>query len=121
MNKDVNKFLNEMVKYDLYVGIIISLILSVTITTKFSIIYFIGTIVSMVNFFVSGKITKKRLEKKRGGVLFSISYFIRHIVVVIVAVPFIFELRNLMAYIVGFLSHFVVLTIYCIKSQKGSD
>ncbi|MGL5351720.1 MAG: ATP synthase subunit I [Clostridium sp.] len=121
MSKEVNKFLNEMIKYDLYAGIIISLILSITVTTKFSVIYFIGIIVSMVNFFVSGKITKNRLEKKRGGMLFSVSYLVRLIIVVVVAIPFMDELLNLIAYLVGFLSHFVVLTIYWIKSQKGSD
>lgn len=121
MSKDVNKFLNEMTKYDLYAGIIVSLILLITVTTKFSIIYFIGIIVSLVNFFVSGKITKNMLGKKRGGMLFLVSYFIRSLLVVGIAIPFMGELINLIAYIIGYLSHFVVLTIYYLKSQRGSD
>lgn len=110
-----------MIKYDLSAGIIISLILSITITTQFSIIYLIGIIVSLVNFFVSGRITKNMLSKKKGGMLFSISYFIRLLIIVGIAVPFMGELIKLTAYIAGYLSHFVVLTIYCLKSKEGSD
>ena len=121
MSKDVNKFLNEMIKYDLCAGIIISLILSITVTTKFSIIYFIGIIVSLANFFISGKITKSRLDKKRGGLFFSISYIVRVVIVVFIAIPFMGQLINLIAYLTGYLSHFLVLTIYWLKSQKGSD
>lgn len=121
MSKEVNKFLKEVLKYDLYAGLIISLILSITITTKFSMIYFVGIMVSMINFFVSGKITKDRLEKQRGGMLFQLSYLIRILIIVIVAIPFMYDLFNITAYMGGFISHFVVLTMYCVKSQKGSD
>ncbi|MBU3108185.1 ATP synthase subunit I [Clostridium gasigenes] len=121
MSKDVNKFLNEMIKYDLYGGIILSLILSITVNTKFSIIYFLGIIVSLANFFIGGKIMKNMLEKKRGGMLFPISGFVRILIIVGIAVPFMGKLINLIAYITGYISHFVFLTIYWVKSQKGSD
>lgn len=121
MSKEVNKFLNGMIKYDLYGGIILSLILSILITTKFSIIYFVGIMVSLVNFLVSGKIIKNKLIEKKGGLLFQISYIIRILIVVGLAVPFMNQLINLIAYITGYLSHFVILIIYWVKSQKGSD
>lgn len=121
MGKDVNKFLNEMIKYDLYGGIILSLILSVVVDVKFSIIYLIGIIVALVNFFISGKIIKNRLGNKSGGVLFQSSYLFRILAVVGLAVPFMSQLINLIAYVLGYISHFVFLTIYWIKSQKGSD
>lgn len=121
MSKEVNKFLNEMIKYDLYGGIILSLILSILITTKFSIIYFIGIVVSLVNFLVSGKIMKNKLVEKKGGWLFQMSYVIKMLIIVGLAVPFMGQLINLIAYITGYLSHFVMLTIYWVKSQKGSD
>lgn len=121
MSIEVNKFLSKMIKYDLYGGIIISLILSIAVSIKFSIIYFIGVIVSLVNFFISGKIMDNRLNKKKGGWLFPISYVIRIIIIVGVAMPFMIQLNNLIAYIIGYLSHFIFLAIYWIKSQKGSD
>ena len=121
MSKVVNKFLNEMIKYDLYGGFIISLILSVVVNTKFAIIYLIGVVVALVNFLISGKIMKNRLSRKKSGMLFQISYFIRIVAVVGLAVPFMSQLINLVAYVIGYLSHFVFITVYWIKSQKGSD
>jgi len=121
MSKEVNKFLNKMIKYDLYGGIILSLVLSITVNTKFSIIYFIGIIISLVNFFISGKTIKNRLNRKKGGMLFSMSYIVRMLIVVGIAIPFMSQLINLIAYVTGYLSHFVFITFYWIKSQKGSD
>lgn len=121
MNKQMNKFLNEMIKYDLYGGFILSLILSILVTTKFSIIYFLGIMISLVNFFIGGKIMEKRLQGKCGGMLFVISYFIRILIIIALTIPLMDQLINLIAYITGYLSHFVLLTICWVKSQKGSD
>lgn len=121
MSKNVNSFLNKMIKYDLYGGLILTLILSISVSSKFSIIYFVGVVVALVNFFVSGKIIKNRLSNKRGSMLFTISYVLRLLIVVVAAIPFISQLSNLIAYVMGYFSHFIFLAIYWIKSQKGSD
>lgn len=121
MSKNVNSFLYKMIKYDLYGGIILTLILSISVSTKFSIIYFVGVVVALVNFFVSGKIIKNRLSNKRGSMLFTIIYVLRLLIVVGVAIPFTSQLSNLIAYVMGYLSHFIFVTIYWIKSRKGSD
>ena len=53
--------------------------------------------------------------------LFPISGLIRILIIVGIAVPFMGKLINLIAYITGYISHFVFLTIYWVKSEKGSD
>ena len=53
--------------------------------------------------------------------MFPLSYLIRIISVVSIAVVFSNKISNLLAFLIGFLIHYIILVITTIKVQKGSE
>ena len=108
------KDLNEIVK---------SVILVLLRQYNIGIILLVGLIVSMINFIVSAIITNKFMSepKKNKAFLFPLSYLIRIVSVVAIAVVFSNKISNLLAFLIGFFIHYIILVITTIKVQKGSE
>ncbi|MGG7142209.1 ATP synthase subunit I [Clostridium nigeriense] len=120
MSNEMKRLLKDTVRYDIIFGLIFSLILSLFLTFKIGAIFFLGTLIALINFTASGVILEYCICKNK-KLMISISYFIRIAIVLIIASFFINDLKTIMAYIIGYIFHFVLLTIYWIRERKGSD
>ena len=90
MTKDLNIIVKSVAKNDLISGIILFLILVLLGQYKIGAILLVGAIVSMINFVVSAIVTNKFLNKpqKNKAILFPVSYLIRIVSIVAIAVVF---------------------------------
>lgn len=120
MSKEMNKLILNMIKYDLIVGFVFWLILITFITPKVAHIFSLGLIVSLLNAIISGRVLEYSLRKNK-KVFLLLSYITRITLIIIIAFPFLNDLIQLVAYLAGYLLHFVVVTFYWTKAEKGSD
>ena len=123
MTEDLNKIVKSVAKNDLISGVVLFLILVLFGQYKSGSILLVGTIVSMINFIVSAVITNKFLNKpqKNKAILFPVSYLIRIVSIVAIAVVFSNKISYLLAFLIGFFIHYIILVITTIKVQKGSE
>lgn len=123
MTKDLNIIVKSVAKNDLISGIILFLILVLLGQYKIGAILLVGSIVSMINFVVSAIVTNKFLNEpqKNKAILFSVSYLIRIVSIVAIAVVFSNKISYLLAFLIGFFIHYIILVITTIKVQKGSE
>ncbi|WP_297712410.1 ATP synthase subunit I [Clostridium sp.] len=123
MTEDLNKIVKSVAKNDLISGIVLFLIFVFLGKYKSGAILLVGTIVSMVNFIVSAFATNKflRKSKKNKSILFFLSYLIRIVSIVAIAVVFSKKISYLLAFLIGFFIHYIILVITTIKVQKGSE
>lgn len=86
-----------------------------------SLVFSLGLIVATINFVLSGVIFEKSIasNKKIIKYIFPLSHIFRITTIVIIAYPFIYNIEELLAYIVGFISFFIILIISWIKMQRG--
>ena len=123
MTKDLNIIVKSVAKNDLISGIILFLILVLLGQYKIGAILLVGSIVSMINFDVSAIVTNKFLNElqKNKTILFPMSYLIRIVSIVAIAVVFSNKISYLLAFLIGFFIHYIILVITTIKVQKGSE
>ncbi|ALB48229.1 MULTISPECIES: hypothetical protein [Clostridium] len=120
MNKEVNKLLLQTIKYDLGSGLLISLIIVLISTFINAGIYMIGMCVSLINFLASGYIVGKFLDKNRAWIIIP-TYFIRMAFIIATIFPFLGNMEYVIYYMIGFVSHYVLLIVFRIKeNRKGS-
>ena len=121
MTKDLNIIVKSVAKNDLISGIILFLILVLLGQYKIGAILLVGSIVSMINFVVSAIVTNKFLNKpqKNKAILFSVSYLIRIVSIVAIAVVFSNKISYLLAFLIGFFIHYIILVITTIKKTEG--
>lgn len=120
MNKEMNKLLLPMVKYDLGSGLFIALIICIVSTFINAGSYLAGMSVATINFFVSGYIISKYLGQNKKQLFIIASYFLRLGFIVITIIPLV-KNRNLMIfYTIGFITHHIMLIVFGIKNRKGS-
>ncbi|NLZ35724.1 MAG: hypothetical protein GX889_12660 [Clostridiales bacterium] len=117
MSKEMNNLFKIMTKYDLIGGLILTIILSIFVNIKFSIIFLLGDIVSLLNAILSGIILEYALKNNKSLFLF-ITYVLRILIIVILGIPFLNSLIELIAYILGYLVHFIFQIIYWIRMRK---
>ncbi|MBU5454340.1 hypothetical protein [Caproiciproducens sp. MSJ-32] len=117
MSKEMNNLFKIMIKYDLIGGFFLTTILSIVVNIKFSIIFLFGDLVSLINAVSSGILLEYALKKGKGVFLF-ITYIIRILIIVILAIPFLNNLMEIIAYILGYMLHFIFQVIYWINVRK---
>ena len=82
MPKELNIIIKSVVKNNLIIGVTLFLILILFNQFKISIITVLGLITSMLNFIISAFIINKFINKvNKKTILFTLSYFIRIIIV----------------------------------------
>lgn len=123
MTKDLSIIVKTVARNDLIGGVVLFLILLLLDQSKIGAILLVGAIVSMINFIVSAIVTNKFLNeaKKSKSILFPMSYLIRIVSIVAIAVVFSNKTSYLLAYLIGFFIHYIILVITTIKIQKGSE
>lgn len=122
MSKEMNKLLKDTTKFDLTTGLLISLLIIVLSSFTNAIIYFVGICVSLCNFIGSGYVITKLISttKNKSGIISFLITFLRLGLVLICAVPFIYDVKKIAFYMFGFISHYLVLISYGLISRKGS-
>lgn len=120
MSQEMKRLIQGIFKYDLIIGFIFSIVVSIFLTLKIGAIFFLGVLVALINFSASGIILENLLLKNKRSMIV-LSYFIRISIVLFIAMFFINNLTTILSYIMGYIFHFVLLTIYWINERKGSD
>ena len=120
MSREMKNTISNMIKYDLIAGFIFVLILSLFFNLKVALIFFLGLMISLINTSVNGLVIEYSLLKDK-KILLPLSYVFRIIAIILIAVPFLNNLIQLLSYISGYLTHFLLVVIYWLKKEKGSD
>lgn len=122
MSKEMNKLLKDTTKFDLTTGLLISLLIVLLSSFTNAIIYFVGICVSLCNFIGSGYVITKLISttKNKSGIISFLITFLRLGLVLVCAVPFIYDVKKIAFYMFGFISHYLVLISYGLISRKGS-
>ena len=120
MSGEMKKVIFNMIKYDFILCFIFVLILSLILNLKVALIFLLGLMVSLVNTIINGLVIEYSLIKNK-KVLLVISYIVRILIIVLIAVPFMREFIDILSYISGYISHLLFLLIYWVKNEKGSD
>ena len=90
--------------------------MSVVLPVAIAIILFLA----LLNTIASGLILEYSLKNDKKTILI-LSYIIRILIIIIIALPFLNNLIQLITYLIGYILHFAVIIFYWIKTGKGSD
>lgn len=120
MSKETNKLLLQMIKYDLGSGLLIALGIGFIFSFINAGVYIVGICVALMNFLMYGYIIGRYLGKSRKQWIIIVSYFIRMAFIIITMLPFIKNIEHIIYYIIGFVSHYILLIAFGIKNRKGS-
>ena len=120
MNKELNKLLLKMIKYDLGSGILISLIITLISTFMNAGIYAVGLCVALANFLAYGYTIERNLGKGKRYWLFVLEFFLRMAFIVLTILPFRNNILYMIYYMAGFASHYVLLIGSNIIRRRGS-
>jgi hypothetical protein len=120
MNKEMNKLLLKAIKYDLGSGLLISLIIILISTFTNAGIYAVGICVSLANFLAHGYIIERNLGKKTRQWVIILTFFIRIAFIVVTILPFRNNVLDMIYYMAGFVSHYILLIGFNIICKKGS-
>lgn len=118
MNKDMNKLKKKITKYDIRYGLFIFLFIGLFISKKTAVIYIFGVVIALINFLTSVYTTCKWMGTKN-DILF-MTTALRILVVVACIFPFIHNIKLLIAYVSGLITHSILL-ICCGVNRKGCD
>ena len=118
MSKEMNKLKEKITKYDIKIGLFMSLIIGLVFTFKLAIIYLLGVILAILNFRYGIKFAQKWMFSDRFMIFITamIRIFILGSVVLMLGED---KLSFIIFYMLGLLSHYPVL-IYCTFKEKGS-
>ena len=121
MNRETKSLLKILIKDVILILAIINLILLVIVHAMLAFIFSLGLLVATINFILSGVMLEKTINSKKKIIkyVFPLSYILRIITIIIIAYPFIYNIEKILAYVLGFISFFVVLTITWLKMQRG--
>lgn len=121
MHKEVRSLISVLIKNIMVTMIILILVTIIIGHAILGLIFILGLLVATINFILSGIILDVVTNSKKKIVryIFPISYILRIITVIIIAYPFIYNKKYILAYILGFISFFIVLVISWIKKDKG--
>lgn len=122
MSVEMKQMINLIIKYGSIIGISIFIIMLIIGEDKLAIIFSLGLIIAILNFILNGIILEKSLysKSKLVKIIFPFSYIARILIVVIVALPFIYDLKLISAYMIGFVMYFPIL-ILSWRLRKGGD
>ncbi len=120
MSREMKNTIFNMMKYDLIAGFIFVLILSLVFNLKVALIFFLGLMISLINTSINGLVIEYSLLKDK-KILLPLSYVFRIIAIILIALPFLNNLIQLLFYISGYLTHFLLVVIYWLRKEKGSD
>lgn len=120
MNREMKSLLKVLIKNIMLALAIILFIMFLIGHAILGVIFSLGLLVSTINFALSGIIMEKTISSKSNFIkcIFPFSYILRIVTVIIIAYPFIYNMEELLAYMSGFISFFIMLIITWLKMQR---
>lgn len=116
MSKDMNKLWLRITKYSIWVGLFIFLFIGLLISKEVAMAYFFGVLVALINSIIRVKTITRWLGSKK--ILMSFTSVLRIAIVSLCVIIFISNFVLVIAYILGFITHQIVM-IYCtIKYER---
>ena len=110
MSKEMNNLERKITKYDMLVGLFMSLIISLVFSFK-------PAIVGMLNYLAISFSTKRWLHKNK--ILILTTSILRVLLVLIVILPFIHNIILVLSYLVGIILD-QGIRLYCTLTVEGS-
>lgn len=117
MDKDMNRLIFGMIKCDLVIGVCICLAIGLGYDFLYAKIYLFGICVALMNFVFSCYVTAKFFNN---GIIYLLLSILRTTLILITVIPFIENVIYMIYYMMGFVSHYIILVICGIKNRKGS-
>ncbi|NLK94343.1 MAG: hypothetical protein GX275_03990 [Clostridiales bacterium] len=117
MHQKINKLQLRVIRLDLIVGFLISLISSVVLSLEISIVYYFGVIIALMNFLIHYYTTIKWLGNNL--LLLSITSLLRVLIIALLVIPIRNNMSLVLAYVFAIIFHQVIV-IYSTSRQKGS-
>lgn len=121
MYKEIKSLMSIIIKQVIVIAFILSLVTVVIGQAILGLIFSLGLLVATINFMLSGIFFNKLMSNKKKIIkyIFPLSYILRVLTVIIIAYPFIYDIKQISSYILGFTSFFIILIISWMKSQRG--
>ena len=122
MSVEMRQMISSIIKYGSIFGISIFIIMLIIGEDKLAIIFSLGLAIAILNFILNGIILEKSISSKSKlmHIIFPLSYIARISIIVIVALPFIYDLKMISTYMIGFITYFPILILSWNLSKGGS-
>lgn len=117
MSKEMNNLERKITKYDMLVGLFMSLIISLIFSFKLAIVFFLGILVGMLNYLAISFATRRWLSKNK--ILILTTSFLRVLLVILVILPFIHNAMLVVSYLIGIILD-QGIRLYCTLIVEGS-
>lgn len=116
MSKEMNKLKLKITKYNVIYSLFMSLIIAIFFNSTRGLVYLLGNIIAIMNFNLNIYVTTKCIESQRYRIIFIA--FLRIFLAVGCTLFFIKKIDLVIFYLLGLISHLVVL-IFCVVYKKG--
>ena len=120
MSREMKRVICNMAKYDFVASFIFVLILSLFFNLKIAFIFLLGLMVSLINTSANGVIIEYAILKNK-KIFLLLSYIFRIILIILIALPFMSDFIQIISYISGYICHLMIVVIYWVRNEKGSD
>lgn len=117
MSKEMNNLKRKITKYDMLVGLFMSLIISSIFSFKPAIVFFLGITVGMLNYLAISFSTIRWIHKNK--ILILTTSILRVLLVLVVILPFIHNVILVLFYLVGIILD-QGIRLYCTLTVEGS-
>lgn len=117
MSKEMNNLKCKVTKYNIIIGLFMSLIIGIFFKGTIGIVFALGIMMATFNFLLNLYSITTWLGARNFNII--LSYVLRIGIVVGCIIPFINDFKLVAAYLIGFISHYIVL-VYCVLQGKGS-
>jgi hypothetical protein len=122
MNQSLTKLIFGVFKFNLLVGLSISLILT-KFNSNLAVAFLTGIMISSITFVIKGYTihTLLNFSKAKRVVAAYIGYIFQFIIIIALAFLFINDYTCLLTYILGTFAQFLGIILYWFINRKGSD
>ena len=117
MDKKNKQMITTVTKTNIVLAFLVALII-IFIKFSYAIAFFVGTTTALINFLVNSYVIDRCFKGKKAKVFIQISFFIRMLLILGVALLFKANYENLIMYLVGFVFHQVAIFIYALRKPK---
>jgi len=108
----MNKQEKRITKYNIILGLFMSLIIGLIFNLQMAVTFFIGVIVGFLGYISRVVVVKKWIGSGTIQILFTT--FVRICIIVILIIPIMYDLKLVVSYLSGFMINFIIEG-YCIK------
>ena len=117
MDKKNREMVSTVTKINIILAFLVALII-IFIRFSYAIAFLVGTTTALINFMANSYVIDRCFKGKKAKVLIQISFLIRMLLILGVALLFRANYENLIMYLVGFVFHQVAIFTYALRKPK---